>query len=226
MRILYDSQIFESQKIGGISRLFSELIKRLDNSKDILVNFPISFSENIYIGDVNFLKRVKKPKILFSNFLHWFDFPGKGKIYRYLYLRENKKKVIRNLEDGNFDVFHPTYYDPYFLRYIGKKPFVLTIYDMTHEIYGEEMPRFDFSAKNKGTLAEKASKIITISNNTKRDLMKFYDIPEEKIKVIYLANSLKPVKKKPLGTPQLPKKYILFVGERSGYKILVFLLNP
>jgi len=36
---------------------------------------------------------------------------------------------------NSFDIFHPTYYDPYFLNYLKGKPFVLTIYDMIHELF-------------------------------------------------------------------------------------------
>ncbi len=218
MEVLYDTQIFETQRVGGISRSFLELIKFFRKSGDIKVDFPIVTSENIYLKEVDFLKNVKQPKQLLGNFLGGIRFPGRGRLYRYFYLRENKKNIIEGLKKKDFDVFHPTYYNPYFLKYIGNKPFVLTVYDMTHEIYAKDMSRFDFSAKNKEKLLKRASKIIAISQNTKKDLIKFYNIPKEKIEVIYLATSLAPIRKKPKDAPELPKEYILFVGGREGYK--------
>ena len=45
-----------------------------------------------------------------------------------------------------FDLFHPTYYDPYFLDAIGSRPFVLTIHDMIPELYCEYYPLGDPTA--------------------------------------------------------------------------------
>ena len=54
------------------------------------------------------------------------------------------------------------------------------------------------------------------SSKTKNDLVNIYKIKPEKIKVIYLGGSLENVKpKKVVG---LPENYILFVGNRGGYK--------
>ncbi len=218
MKILYDYQIFETQRVGGISRYFLELFIQLKRLKNTVVEFPLIKSENIYIKEVGFLKNVKLPLVLFKDFCNGFSFPGKGKLYRFFHLRENKKEIVKRLQNGNFDIFHPTYYNPYFLRYLRDKPFILTVYDMTHEIYSKEMSFFDFSAKYKKKLLLKADKIIAISQNTKKDLIRLYNISPEKINVIYLANSLKPPVDKRLQTLNLPEKYILFVGGRKGYK--------
>ncbi len=47
----------------------------------------------------------------------------------------NYKKTIKALKRQGFYLFIPTYYDTYFLDYIGSKPFVLTVYDMIHELF-------------------------------------------------------------------------------------------
>jgi hypothetical protein len=44
------------------------------------------------------------------------------------------------LKKQNFDMFHPTYYNPYFLKNLGKKPFILDIHDMIHEIFRSYIP--------------------------------------------------------------------------------------
>ena len=218
MRILYDNQIFETQKVGGISRYFVELIKQFRRFKNVEINFPIAISENIYLKELSFLKNIKRPTVLFDKFLFGLRFPGRGRLYRYLYLRENKEKVIDQLKKGDFEIFHPAYYSPYFLKYIGDRPFILNVYDVAHERYNKDMHLFDHSAKNKRKLIHRASKIIVMSQNTKKDIINLYSIPEEKISVIYLANSLKKTKIIPRNISQLPEKYILFVGGRAGYK--------
>ena len=42
MKILFDNQIFEKQKYGGISRYFSEILKYISNTN----NFKYARSEN------------------------------------------------------------------------------------------------------------------------------------------------------------------------------------
>ncbi len=218
MKILYDNQIFETQKIGGISRYFVELMREFKKDDKVRFSFPIKETENIYLKTLPFLSNIKSPKVSFNNFIWGIRFPGRGRLYRSLYRHKDKKKIIHELKKGNFDLFHPTYYDPYFLKYIGKKPFILTVYDMTHEMYPNEFLKFDFSAKNKNKLVQKATKIITISEKTKEDLIDFCGIPEEKIEVVYFGNSFKAVKEKPQNAPKLPSKYVLFVGGRMTYK--------
>ncbi len=92
---------------------------------------------------------------------------------------------------------------------------------MIHEIY-PEIPEM-FSSKDKTTerkklLAQKATKIIAMSKSTKRDIMRFFGIDENKIEVIYLGNSLNISKSDDAINIELPEKYILFVGNREDYK--------
>jgi glycosyltransferase involved in cell wall biosynthesis len=120
-----------------------------------------------------------------------------------------------------FDIFHPTYYDPYFLELI-EKPYVLTVYDMIHEIYSEYFSPSDTVIKNKRILCEKADKIIAISQSTKNDLIDIFKLPEDKIYAIPLASNFNDViPQKPSGTEAL-SDYILFVGLRSAYKNFYF----
>jgi glycosyltransferase involved in cell wall biosynthesis len=130
----------------------------------------------------------------------------------------------RLLFKHDFDVFHPTYYNPYFLKYIYKKPFVLTIYDMIHELYPKLFSKKDKTPEWKKLLAQKADKIIAISKNTKKDILKLYNVDENKIEVIYLGNSLK---NDAFSTPniKLPDNFILFVGDRIGYKNFDFFIR-
>jgi glycosyltransferase involved in cell wall biosynthesis len=89
---------------------------------------------------------------------------------------------------------------------------------MIHEIYPEMFSSKDKTPERKKTLAQKATKIIAISENTKKDIIKFLGIGENKIEVIYLANSINSIKNIDNINIELPKTYILFVGSRRGYK--------
>lgn len=206
MKVLYDHQIFTSQIYGGISRYFVELMKNFRDDDEIEYKISLRYSNNYYLKKLNSLTH----KTFFEN----YSFKGKYRLLNILNKKESKKFVSK----GNYDIFHPTYYDPYFLDYIGKKPFVLTIYDMIHEIYPKIFSLKDKTAERKKLLAQKATKIITISENTKRDAIKYLGIDESKIEVIHLGNSFKINKDDKTINIKIPEKYILFVGSRGGYK--------
>src|SRR5690606_12253576 len=88
------------------------------------------------------------------------------------------------LKQNNFDIFHPTYYDSYFLNKL-KKPLVITIHDMTYERLPEYFWSRDTLSRNKRLNIERADQIIAISETTKNDLVAFSDVDASKIKVVY-----------------------------------------
>jgi glycosyltransferase involved in cell wall biosynthesis len=65
-------------------------------------------------------------------------------------------------------------------------------------------------------VARKANRIIAISEYTKKDLLNFVDIPEEKISVIYEAGEITTTESKAYKLPF--KQFILYVGNQSDYK--------
>ncbi|WP_028845360.1 glycosyltransferase family 4 protein [Thermodesulfovibrio thiophilus] len=205
MKILYDHQIFTLQKYGGISRYFYELISELDRMEHIETDTSLIVSNNPYISDKKFVK--------YFDFLPNKQFRGKQRIFNFI----NKINTIFNLKKQNFDIFHPTYYDPYFLKYLGDKPFVLTVYDMIHEKFSEMFSERDKTSEHKRLLVKKATKIIAISESTKKDLIELFGTDASKIEVVYLGNSLF-IDADMKVTISIPEKYILFVGSRGGYK--------
>ncbi|AJI47693.1 glycosyltransferase family 4 protein [Francisella philomiragia] len=214
MKILYDHQIFTEQKYGGISRYFYELIREFHQQKNIDFDVSLFLSNNYYISDKEYADYI--------NFLPNTKFKGKWRIYNTF----NKIKTINLLKKNEFDVFHPTYYDPYFLKYIGNKPYVLTIHDMIHEKFSDMFSLNDTVRRNKKLLVEKAIKIIAISENTKKDLIDLLKVDENKIEVIYHGNSLafnKDISES--SNMYIPEKYILFVGERRIYKNFDFFIE-
>ncbi len=205
MKIQFDHQIFTSQRYGGISRYFYELMKEFDKLEGIETNTSLLLSNNYYISD--------KKIVDYMEFLPNTQFRGKQRLLNLF----NKTNTIFKLQKQNFDIFHPTYYDPYFFKYIGSKPFVLTVYDMIHEKFSELFPEHDVTTQNKKLLVKKASKVIAISQSTKNDLIDLFDVEPSKIEVVYLGNSMHLENDVKLSI-DIPKKYILFVGSRSGYK--------
>ena len=140
-------------------------------------------------------------------------------------IHRNDQQFERIAKKNDYDVCHFTYYNTKALNFVSNKPIVITVYDMIHEIFPEYFVNDD-THEHKKLLVESASRIIAISENTKKDLVKFYDIPESRVSVVYLGCSfehmeLKQTAKSPLDN----QKYILFVGDRKGYKNFNFLLK-
>ncbi len=208
MKILYDHQIFVFQDFGGISRYFYELMNVFEKDKEISFDLSLEYSNNFYIRKAGFVKC--KP------FLETRNFRGKTRLLNFINKQVKKKLLLKK----EYDIFHPTYYDPYFLDYSGDKPFVLTIYDMVYELFPQIFSSRDKTSERKKLLASKATKIIAISENTKRDIIKLLGIKEDKIEVIYLANPLcaDAIEKGKVTVSELPQKYLLFVGNRRVYK--------
>lgn len=205
MKILYDHQIFTLQKYGGISRYFYELVRGFRDVPDVNCEISLLVSNNRYISDKKFVNHID----LFPN----IQFRGKPRLFNFF----NKLNTILKLKQQNFDVFHPTYYDTYFLKYLYNKPFVLTVHDMIHEKFSKMFPPTDKTTERKKILVEKAAKIITVSMTTKKDLIEIFGTDESKIEVVYHGNSIFPKPNIDFKF-DVPKKYLLFVGSRGGYK--------
>ena len=207
MKIFYDHQIFTLQKYGGISRYFYEIISHLRAIDGVRISLPVIFSENEYLINAAFYEnQFKIPNL---------NFPFKRLLIKYLH-KKNRSGSFSVMESQQFDIYHPTFYDPFLLPINLKKPMVLTVYDMITEVFPEDFKLDDQITTQKKTMAKNASRIIAISHHTKADIMKQFAIPESKIDVIYLGSSLTYNSAPP--DPKLPLDYILFVGKRSLYK--------
>jgi glycosyltransferase involved in cell wall biosynthesis len=207
MKIFYDHQIFTLQKYGGISRYFFELFHSLNRMKDVEILFPLVFSENEYITN----------SFCYSNkySIPLKKFPFKRALVKHLH-RKNRKASMAMMESRKFDIYHPTYYEPLLLDRLCGKPMVLTVYDMITEIFPEDFKSQEDILGQKKLMAEKAARIIAISEHTKNDMIQVLGIPENKIEVIHLATSLT-YSAKQLDM-QLPGNYLLYVGNRGTYK--------
>ena len=226
MRILYDHQIFSYQNYGGISRYFANIIANLP--KGVKADISIKFTNNEYVKKLKLVNDIEEPYKAIDKFITKKNFKGKASLFKVakkLYpgkfidsITCNRNYSIEIIKQQQFDVFHPTYYDDYFLEYLGEKPFVVTVHDMIHELYPEMFNDTQLAVR-KARLIKSAAHIIAVSENTKRDIMNILDVPDSRISVIYHANALERVN----GTHQEnPGKYFLYVGGRSNYKNFMF----
>jgi glycosyltransferase involved in cell wall biosynthesis len=202
MKIKYDHQAFTGSNHGGISRYFVEIIAELQKIKLIEASITVAFSNNQHLKAINQKNVFSIPKF------------GKNTLMPLIASQLNKINSLRSIAANEFDVFHPTYFHDYFLKSL-KKPFVITFHDTT----AEDFPEFENLGRNdilRKKLLEQAARIIAISECTKADIIRHYQIDPTKIDVIYHATRFAEIKAKHID--DLPEKYLLYVGQRGFYK--------
>ena len=201
-KILYDNQMFTFQRFGGVTRYFADLMYNLPDD-EFRSSMPMRFCENHYVT-VTYGR--KYPSLSFPKNYRW---------RRRIYQLANMAYAWNAVRMCDYDIFHPTYYNPYFLSAVKrrKKPFVLTIHDMTFERYPQDVLIYDRTIPHKKRLIAEADHIIAVSENTKRDIIELLGTDPSKISVVH--HGYRPIAE---AAPQLFDRYVLYVGERKGYK--------
>ena len=123
--------------------------------------------------------------------------------------------------------FAPAHYIPRFCP----APIVVTIHDLSFFYYPSEFRKKDlFQLKNWTAQAiHKSKAIIAVSKTTKKDIVKWYQIPDTKISVIYNGFEKKSEDKSDKDVLMQynisEKKYILYVGTLQPRKNIVTLIH-
>jgi len=142
--------------------------------------------------------------------------------------------IPRNFSKIDLDIYHGLSAElP--VSFIGKKvKKVVTIHDLIFLRFPELYPKVDATIYNNKakSACKKADVVVAISEQTKSDLIEFYKVPENKIKVEY--QTCDPIFYSPFNDEDkkdikeiynLPSEYILFVGTIEERKNLLFLLQ-
>ena len=66
MKVLFDHQIFNRQRFGGISRYFANIYETIHHSPDITAELSVLYSENYYIRDFNGILNNRLGELLLS----------------------------------------------------------------------------------------------------------------------------------------------------------------
>ena len=223
MKILFDHQIFSRQKYGGVSRYFSHLIEALPKHSEVEVALSAQVTSNQYLSKKSTdtpsathrhvkrraLETLKKSEAVKNTY---------DRVKKYV----NKKSSIKMIRAGEYDIFHPTWVDPYFLSHLNGKPFVVTIHDTIHKIYPHYFSNAEHTVRNMKVLLEHASGIIAISEHTKNDVVRHFSVEPELIHVVHHGCHLDFSREKAV-VVQTP--FILFVGGRGQYKNFTFFIE-
>ena len=202
INILFDHQIFTMQAYGGISRYFANINHYANKEDDLQTDITLLKTNNHYIRDF--------PAPL-NNFIGDILLSKQRKLFRW-----NERYAAYRIKQGNFDILHPTYYNPYFLK-DNKMPYVITVHDMIHELFPEYFDPGDIFVRYKRMCIENAAHIIAISSTTKEDLKQILGVHDSRISVIHHGSTAALVSVDEVA-PRDGANYLLFVGERRGYK--------
>ena len=201
--VVYDHQAFTLQRYGGVSRYVCELASRVHRAPGFSARVIAPIHFNSYLPDCDvpqttmYVRKIWKTGPLYralSNVLS----PG--------FIRANPPSLI-----------HQTYFAP--LSTPVKVPVVVTVFDMIHELFPSGFSARDRSRSNKRNSVERADHVLCISESTANDLMNLYRVPRSKISVTHLGYSeaftaaIPTQEVAPHGRP-----YLLYVGQRAGYK--------
>lgn len=179
-----------------------------------------------------YFKKQANKDILFKIFLRDHprqDLPKENKYFKYevvkgKFLWSQFFLPLRLFLKKDIDVFFsPAHYLP---RYCPC-PSVVTIHDLSFLLYPQDFLKKDlYQLKNwtKYSL-KKAKKIIAVSKTTKKDIIKYYNIPEDKIEVVYNGGE-KPKKIYPSWKDEEAQKhpFILYVGTLQPRKNILTLI--
>jgi glycosyltransferase involved in cell wall biosynthesis len=208
------------QRYRGVGRYARSLVKAL-----ALVD-----ETNQYLLYVNRTQSIDEP-LAYKNIEFWpstfpWDFALRNR------LLEWQVCLPYDLGRGRLDLFHFPFSQDVPLRHPAK--FVVTIHDLISLIFREHYrqnllrPVYDQAWT---AAVKKAEMIITVSQNSKKDIVERLHIPEERIRVIYEAAdpAFRPVEDEEeirrLKEGMNLKNYVLYVGGMEPRKNLVLLLK-
>jgi glycosyltransferase involved in cell wall biosynthesis len=205
MVILYDGEIYYRQRFGGVNRYFDAIISGLPPDAS-----PVLLSHHTAAEHAD----AKHPKLKVHTYKRFGFRPG-----RLSYLIEPFYFRAASLLQPP-QIAHPTYYSLLSRQGIDayKCPVVLTVHDMLHEIFPSELDPSGEEARIKRNAISAADAIICDSENTKRDLERFFpEAVARCVGVIPLASGLQPTPTAaPIPQPSLPA--FVYVGGRAPHK--------
>lgn len=198
--IIFGPEIWSLQKNGGVSRYCYELIRNLDLI-GVNIRVLIGPNENSYTALID-----PKLKIALKSL-------SESEIHR---------GISEALLKFKLGIYHSTYYDSTTMQIAHRKGLksVVTVHDLISELFPTRIAWYRRRNSEQKRVVRQSDLVITISQNTKSDLIRINKISSSKIKVVPLGVS--EFGDKSDSDTFLARPYILHVGKREGYKNFIF----
>lgn len=196
------------QKFGGVSRYFIELAQALSklDSVDVKVKAPIHFNHHLW-------KSVTREKSIYLPFSSDF-----------LRLNQRVRKISNaisqiHITDWKPDLIHETFYSAEDL-WNYPRPRITTVHDLIRE---KDATSYTKLEKKRNSIY-RSHGIICVSDSTRNDLLNYYKLKENNVHRVYVG-----VNPRIWINDKIPhsgsKEFVLFVGQRDGYKNFQMLLK-
>lgn len=221
MKLVVDGEIYQRQRVGGISRIYNEVLPRLCDLDPALAVTLLTDGRLKQALPTHPAIR-HRPLPQFQKALR----PGRlwGSAPRRL------KRITRNLwtKPQKIDIWQATFYSP---PAAWPGPFVVMFHDLMEERFPQffDQPRHQLLRRNKQACARQADLIICNSKTTQQDVCAYYGVSESKTCIVNLAAAplFRRLSASELDTGlSLPARpFFLTLGNRSAYKNFEFLLR-
>lgn len=173
MRVCIDIQSI-IKKPTGVGRYTLELVKALSK---------IANRDDVTLSYFNFLGRYKGPDYFPNRQIRILP----GRIYNQLWKKFHFPPL--NWFVGNYDIYH---FPNFCLPPMNRGKFIITVHDLAFMRYPEyiEPKNLEFLQRELPCSLERADRVIAVSHFTKMELIELFNVPEEKIVVIYEGVSI------------------------------------
>ena len=221
LQVILEGRLFEEQSLGGISRIYHEILPRICQLEEKIVFFMATSGQLLqplpeHAQIMNHHSSVSVHRFLRPQTVFW-------------QLQDYLRAVLQiaSIQPGKNTVWHATYY-----RLPGwwQGPKVVTVYDLIHE----KFPQFfsknydDILRKRKRRAIFTADRVVCISETVRSEVIETYNIPQERVVAIPLACGeifrQLPNEEIPPGYLVKPP-FILYLGMRQHHKNFQTLLD-
>ena len=213
MEVIVDGIIYQLQSYGGISRIYSEILPRMcqaDETLDITLLMTgksqqaLPHHPHIHVYSAPQIEKFLKPGFIWQRII-------KG-------LQERWLQATVGSTEGK--IWHSTYYTA---PKSWNGVIVVTVADMVAELFPElfNTAGSEQAREQKRRCVLSADAVICISESTRNDVLRFYEVDPDNVLVVPLAcgdvfkQHTNPPKD--TGSP-VSGPFLLYVGSRSQYK--------
>jgi len=221
LQVVLEGRIFEEQPIGGISRIYHEILPRICHMDErilfsILTSGRLMQLLPIHPHIAGYVSRYSVHRLLRPQTIFW-------QLQDYL----RAKLQVGSIHYDKNTIWHATYFQ---LPDWWEGPRVITVYDLIHE----KFPHFfhknydNILRKRKKRAISAADKVICISESVRSDVIEMYGLPHEHVVAIPLAcgDNFRQISREEIPSNfRVDRPFILYVGMRHHYKNFKTLLS-